>query len=265
MKSARVLVLGVTVICALIAATGCKKDNPAPEKTYLVSEFGDTTGAFSVQFTYDNEGHLTRIENPTSTINISYNNGKVVKRLSTTGGSVTGIDSVFYDGNNRIATVIGYDGTATIKQQTTSFTYNGDNTVNSATVDYENAATDDELFDFTYSGGKLTQRTKSVKILGTYKLANKVEFLAYDDKVNPFAKVFRSCLLDVIEAFIYFSAYPNNATSVKSTMYDTGTGNVTSVSSVSETYDYGSNNLPIMFHETSGGTTVAYYLHYIEL
>ncbi len=265
MRPAGILVLVVTVICALMVATGCKKDTAAPAKTYLVSEFGDTAGMFSVQFTYDNQGNLTRIENPTSTINVSYNNGKVVKRLSTTGGSVTSVDSVFYDGSNRIATVISYDGTATNKQKTTGFTYNADNTVNSATVDYENSATDDELFDFTYSGGKLTQRIKSVKILGNYKLANKVEFLAYDDKVNPFAKVYRSCLLDVIEAFIYFSAYPNNATSVKSTIYDTGSGNVTSVTSVSESYDYDSNNLPVMFHETSGGTTVAYYLHYVEL
>lgn len=265
MRSTRILVLGIAVICALIAATGCKKDNPAPAKTYLVSEFGDTTGAFSMQFTYDNEGKLTRIESPTSTINVSYSNGKAVKRVGSSGGSISSVDSLFYDGSNRIAAVVNYDGTATNKQKTTVFTYNGDNTINSATVDYENIATDDELFDFTYSGGKLTQRTKSVKILGTYKLATKVEFLAYDDKENPFAKVYRSCLIDIIEAFIYFSAYPNNATSVKSTMYDTGTGNVTSVSSVSESYDYNSNNLPVMLHESSGGSSGTYYVHYIEL
>lgn len=249
----------------VILATGCKKDNNEPAKTYVITEFGDTSGSFTSLYTYDADGNLTRIENNSSAINLTYYNGKLTKRVSTSGASVDNIDSVFYDGSNRIIRVVTYDGTATTKEKTTNLTYNADNTVNSATVNYESSLTPDELFDFTYVGGKLTERTKKVDELGVYKQESKVEFLAQDGKVNPFSKLYQKYLVDIVQAFVYYITLPGNVTSVKITMYDTATGNVTSTSSVSITYDYNADSLPTAIHETSGGSTGAYYIKYKEL
>jgi hypothetical protein len=186
----------------------------------------------------------------------------LIYRTYTTGGTVSR-DSFFYDGSDRIIRVVKYDNLGA-KDRTTVFTFNGDNTHNSATVDYESGLMSDELFDFVYVGGQLRERSKSLMELGTYRLKTKLEYLAYDDKTNPFASVYNSVLMDIIEAFPFYSAYPNNTTSVKQTEYDLLTGNPTGITSISLTYTYNEDNLPVMFSVTDGSATNVYELQYAE-
>ncbi len=248
------------ILCAFVLTTvisSCKKD--AVKKTFLITSFNDSTTTLA--FTYDVQGNVTRLVNNGYTIDFFYNNNKLVKRTKASSGTNEGVDSAYYNGSGQLYKTVSFDNTNT-KTQTTQITYNGDNTVNTVTVDYE-SATADELYEFTYSGGKLVQRNKSAKDGAVYKLANKIEFLGYDDKANPLRPLYEKSLIDIQEAFAYFISYPNNFTSVKSTSYDTN-GLVTNVYSASASYTYNADGLPVTATFTEGSTTSTYTLTYTE-
>lgn len=247
-------------LCALIfttIVTSCKKE--AAKKTFLLTSFVDSTT--NLLFTYDVQGNVTRLVNNSYTIDFYYNNDKLVKRTKTSGGTNDGVDSIYYDGSGHLYKAVSFDNT-NAKTKTVQITYNGNNTVNTVTIDYEDA-TPDELYEYTYTGGKMVQRNKSAKDGSSYKLANKLEFLGYDDKANPLRPVYEKSLIDIQEAFAYFISYPNNFTSVKSTSYDTN-GLVTGVSSASASYTYNADNLPATATFTEGSTTTTYTLTYTE-
>lgn len=256
----RPLAFAFAVLSLIAVSTGCKKNQPA--KTFLITQLGNSTN--TTNYTYDAQGKLTRLYGPTSSIDLFYSGDKLIRRTSTLSGSLNEIDSVYYDASGRIFSVVAYEQPANTKTKTTVFAFNADNTVNTATVHYENPATDDVLFEFTYTDGKLAQRTKSLKIGGNYKLANKLEYTAYDTRVNPLASFFRKYLSDVVEAFIYYSAYPNNFTIAKSTDYDTTTGAVTNVTPVTATYTYNSDNLPAKMYITEGSATDSLTYQYTQ-
>ncbi len=247
----RHLACAAAAVLLIALSPGCKKN--AAAKNYVVTQLGDSSQA--TNFTYDAQGKLTRLYGPSFSLDLYYNGDKVVRRVSTSSGTINAVDSVFYDASDRIFKVVEYDQPANTKSKTTIFAFNADNTINTASVDYTNPATDDELFEFTYADGKVTQRTKSVNIGGNYKLASKLEFTAYDSHVNPLSAMYRKYLIDIVEAFIYFSAYPNNFTIAKVTFYDTNNGSVTGVTPATATYTYNSDNLPVRMDITEGSTT----------
>ena len=80
---------------------------------------------------------------------------KLIVRNYTSAGSVSSVDSFFYDASNKLVRVEGYNG-MNVKQKTVTLAYNGDNTLNSGTVDYTDPLTNDLLLEYTYSGGNAT-------------------------------------------------------------------------------------------------------------
>lgn len=246
------------MLALIVASPGCKKNEPA--KTYRVSQLNDGTNATT--FTYDTDGKLTSLSGYNSTFNLFYSGDKLVRRTTTDNGVLSKIDSIFYDPSGRIFKVTNWDQPANTLNKTTLFAFNADNTINTATVDFASSASQDMIFEYTYDAGKLVQLSKSVDVSGVYKLDNKIEFTAYDNKTNPLSAVFQKYLVDFIEAYIYYTAYPNNFTIAKQTTYDTTTGSVTGVTAATATYTYNSDNLPVTMALTLGGTTGSYTFTY---
>jgi hypothetical protein len=264
MKKIQIIAFALIVLIAA-TATSCKKDKDDP-KNFAISTFADSTGSFSYQVTYDQTGKAVKYFSTTSAdgYDFYYSDNRLIYRTYTNAGTIEGTDSFFYDGSNRISRVVNYNALGG-KVKTTLFTFNGDNTHNSATVDYTDPLMSDELFDFVYAGGQLKERRKLVLDAGTYKLKYKLEYLGYDDKTNPFTNLYRNVLVDAIEAFVYFSAYPNNVTSAKLTNYDLLTGLVSGVNSATISHIYNSDGLPIKLYVTEGGTSGVYQIQYTEL
>lgn len=257
------LAIATLAVLVLIAVTGCKKD--APVKNFVVTKISDTSGVNTSTITYDASGKVVKLFGGSMSYDMYYSGDKIVRRTYTQSGTMQEIDSFFYDGASRIFKVVKYDALTATKAKTTVFTYNGQNQVTDATVDNESAIIDDELFEFTYSDGKLSERKKSLKQGGVYKLSSKLEFLAYDNVKNPLSTLYRTALMDIIEAFVYFSAYPNNLTQGKQTLYDTVTGNVTGVTPITLSLTYNSDGYPIRLDLTEGANSGVLTLEYTEL
>lgn len=264
MKKNLIKALGVvTVAVAMALATGCKKDDTT-SKTYLLTALADSAGVDLATFEYDANGNLIRFgSSSTNNYNFFYSNGKLVVRNYTSSGTVQNVDSFFYDASNRITRAEGYDG-ANTKEKTTTFAYNGDNTLNTATVDFVSPLQNDMLYEYEYSGGKISKRTSSQKDLGTYKVSSKVEFLALDDKKNPFASIYKTYLLDQYSLFYFVWAGEHNPTSAKQTDYDITTGNPTTIASATTTYEYNSSNLPTKSTAVQGSITQVFTYEYME-
>ena len=258
------IIAAVFILTLLMAGVGCKKDN-APAKVFVLSTYGDTTGTNLDNFTYDANGRPSKLYSATYSTDLYYSGDKLVRRTSSQGGAVTEIDSIYYDAQGRIFKAVNWDAAAATKTKTTVFIFNADNTINSATVDYESASTDDELYEFTYSGSQVTERRISVFTGGVYKLKNKFEYQTYDGKANPFAAVYRPYLVDILQAFVFFTAYPNNLTMGKQTTYDLVSGSVTGITPVTITYTYNSDALPTRMDITQGGSTGVIVMTYQEL
>jgi hypothetical protein len=247
--------------CALLLTTtisSCKKD--AVKKTLLVTSVGDTINP--ILFTYDAAGHLSTLSSLGSVSTFSYNGDKVITRVATTGSSVRSIDSFYYDGAGNIFKVSSYDS-GFVKTQTTLLTYNSDNTLNYATITSATGAIGEQLFEYTYSNGKLTQRTKSIKTGGVFKMTNRLELLGYDDKQNPLFPIYKKHLIDLQNTFANFWANPYNITIIKSTMYD-NSGQVESVISASGVYTYNADGLPVSGTFTENGNISYLRYTYIE-
>lgn len=255
------LAIAVGIVALVLAlATGCKKDEPI--KTYLLTALADSSGVDQVSFEYDGNNNLIRFgTGSSSTYNFFYNGGKVVLRNYVDAGIVKNVDSFFYDGSNRVIRVECYDG-ANTKVKTTAFSYNSNNTVNTATIDYVNPIEDDLLFDYEYSGSNVLKRTSSQKNLGTYKVSSVVEYLDFDDKTNPFQSIYKKYLLDEVGLLYFVWSGANNPTSAKQTDYDIATGNATSVASVTTTYVYNSDNFPTRSTSIQGSNTQVYTYEY---
>lgn len=253
MKKNLIIAFGIVAV-VLVLATGCKKDEE-PTKTYYITALTDTAGNDLGTFQYDADNKLIRFgAGSSSNYNFFYSGGKMIVRNYVSSGTVQEVDSFFYDGSNRISRVEGYDG-ANTKVKTTTFAYNGDGTLNTATVDFVSLLTNDMLYEYTYSGGNTATRTSSEKDLGTYKMNSKVEFLGLDDKNNPFVSIYKDYLIDQFGLFYFVWAGNHNPTSGKQTEYDITTGNPTSVASATTAYEYNEGNYPTKTTSVQGGTT----------
>lgn len=260
----RLKYIGLPVLAlGLFAMAACKK-NETPKK-YAIASLTDTTGAVLTGFTYDINGRLIKLSSPGFETNIEYSGDRLVRRTNINSGTLSDIDSVYYDPQGRIFKVENWTASPSAKVKTTVFIFNANNSINSATVDYVSAATEDELYEYSYTGSQLTERRKSVLNGGVYKLSGKFEFQSYDDKASPFAAIYRPYLTDILNAFVFFAAYPNNLLLGKQTNYDTATGSVTGVVPVTITYTYNSDNLPTRMDLTEGGSLGAYGITYQEL
>jgi len=256
MKRVLYVFVFLMVVVALLFSGGCKKNNSTQ---YLLSALGDSSGTAATTFTYDLNGQVAMIYSNAdlSGWDFYYNGSAISVRTYTSQGQVTTIDSFFYDTQNRLVQINDYSDTGKIK--TSVFTYNGDNTVNSVSVTYTTGL-NNELHNYTYTNGKLTERDDLVNVSGNFKLSSKYEFLAYDNHSNPFNNIGRIYLPDQFTLFAFVWCYPNNFTSAKLTYYDTSTGNPTSVDSNTGSYTYNSAGLPTkaIFYDGSNNTTYTY-------
>lgn len=260
MKKNLIIALGIVAV-VLVLATGCKKDE-TPAKTYLLTALADSAGVDQTTFEYDTDNKLIRFGlGSTDNYNFFYSGGKVVVRNYVSSGTVQNVDSFFYDGSNRITRVEGYNGTNT-KLKTTTFAYNGDNTINTATVDFVSLLEPDMLYEYVYTGGNISMRSTSQKDLGTYKLKSKIEYLGLDDRINPFESIYKNYLLDEFNLFYFVWSGAHNPTSAKQTDYDITTGNATSVASATTTYVYNSDNFPTRSTSIQGSTTQIFTFEY---
>ncbi len=257
-------IIAAVFVVVLFVFAGCKKKDE-PVKNFGLTSITDTTGVALSNFSYGADGKLVKLFTTANSTDLYYSGDKLIRRTYTDGATLKEIDSVYYDAQGRIFKVVNWDAVANTKSKTTVFVFNVDNTINSTTVNYESALKEDELYEFTYSGGKLTERIKSVFTGGSYKLSQKFEFQGYDDKASPFSKIYRPYLTDILNAFVFFVAYPNNITLGKYTTYDTGTGLVTGVTPVTATYTYNTDNLPTRMDITEGGAIGSYLITYQEL
>lgn len=262
MKSAIIKTLTVVSVIAMLA-TGCKKED-TNTKTYLITAIADSAGVDQTTFEYDASDKLIRLgSSPTDFYNFFYSGSKLTVRNIVSSGTVQKVDSFFYDASNHIVRVEGYNGTGT-KQKTTVFAYNGNGTINSATVDYVDPLTDDEMHEYTYNGDNVNTRTSSVKQLGVYKLKTKLEYLGVDDKTNPFVSLYRNHVPDEFSIFFFIWSGVNNPTSAKQTDYDVTTGNVTQVTSATVSYEYNSGNVPTKLTNTVGAQSQKMTFKYLE-
>lgn len=256
-------IIKTATVCLGIAmlATACKKDE-TPAKTYYLSALADSSGTDLATFEYDSDNKLIRFgEGSSSGYNFFYSGSKLIVRNYTSAGSVSSVDSFFYDASNKLVRVEGYNG-MNVKQKTVTLAYNGDNTLNSGTVDYTDPLTNDLLLEYTYSGGNISKRKTSEKVLGVYKTKNELEFLGLDDKTNPFYSIYTNYLLDQFNLFYFVWSGQHNPTSGKQTDYDTNTGNVTSVASATSVYEYNADGMPTKATHSQGASTNIYTFKY---
>jgi hypothetical protein len=241
--------------------TSCKKDDT--DAGQVLSSITDTTGNSILVITYNSDNKPSRIANADATFDIFYADGKIVRRTQTQGGTVS-VDSFFYDGNGRFSRIDNYDNNND-KTRSTVFAYNGDNTINAATVNYEGIGTADAIYEFTYTGSNLSTVKEQEKVLSTYRDKRLFEFLAFDSRINPVQKIIKDCFPDQFNLLIYMMASTNNFTSMKQTDYNTNNGNVTGTFPVTATYTYGSNNMPVDATVTLNGSTNRATYHYTNL
>ena len=256
-------IIKTATVCLGIAmlATACKKDE-TPAKTYYLTALADSSGTDLATFEYDADNKLIRFgEGSNSGYNFYYNGSKLTVRTYTGSGTVNNVDSFFYDASNRMVRVENYDGSNT-KIGTVTFAYNGDNTLNSATIDYVDPLTNDYLFEYTYNGENVAKRKASEKVLGVYKIKNEIEYLGLDNRKNPFESIYKKYLFDQFGLFYFVWSGPHNPTSGKQTDYDVATGNVTSLASISSSYEYNGDDIPTKAIHTQGATTSIYTFKY---
>ncbi len=241
--------------------TSCKKENDADGQ--YISSLTDTTGKNLMQITYNSDNKPSRISTNDVVFDIFYSGGKIVRRTQTQSGTVS-VDSFFYDGNGRFSRVDNYDNNND-KTRSTVFAYNGDNTINSATIDAQGIGASDAIFEFTYSGGNLNTVKEQEKVLSTFRDKRLYEFLAFDSKTNPVRNVIKDCFPDQFNLLIFMMASTNNFTSMKQTDYNTSNGNVTGTFPITASYTYGSNGLPSEITSTVNGSTNRTTYHYTAL
>ncbi len=186
--------------------------------------------------------------------------------MVTSNFAIYEIDSLFYDGSGRLVRSEVYEIQANqpIKKSTIVLAYNTNGTVNTITVDFVNPFTNDQLLEFTYSGGNLLQRVNKEYDGTGYKVSWKEDFLAFDDKPNPLKPIYEKYLLDSPETAHLAVAGTNNVTSHKKTTYSLVTGDETSVETISFSYTYNENNLPVMCQVNQAGTSLDVDIEYIE-
>jgi hypothetical protein len=189
----------------------------------------------------------------------------MLARTYTSSGTLKNVDSFFYDVAGQLIRADDYDNTLT-KVKSTIFVYNGDNTMNSASVTYVSPTNPNEYYENTYgTGGQLLSRKSYVaNSSGIFQLITDVQFLAYDNKANPFVPIYQNYLLDQFNLFAFVYASPNNFTSAKEIFYDATTGNISNLDFSEVSYSYNSNNLPAGLTATDGTTITKYNFTYIQ-
>jgi len=258
------IITAAVLILILSAGSGCKKTE-TEKKNFAITGLTDVAGNPVMQFTYTPTGKILQIYSPSDSYDFLYSGDKLVTRSYTQAGIYI-VDSFFYDISGRVYRVVEYDLLANVKVKTTVLIYNGDNTINSASVDYASAFTDDEIYELTYAGGKYSGWIRLVNKSGSYYQPDyKTEFLAYDDKPNPLAKIYQEGLMDVIDMIPYFAASPNSFTSAKQTDYDSVTGLEKSIRGLSAVYQYNADGLPVSFDFMIGNLLGIYLIQYKQL
>src|ERR1700749_4693559 len=105
MKNINMKIMGlVFASLALLAAPGCKKDNK-PAKTNIIASLQDTTGTDAIHFTYDENGNMIRYDELGTYADFFYKGNTIAYRITTSSGTVSAIDSFFYDGNSHLIEV----------------------------------------------------------------------------------------------------------------------------------------------------------------
>lgn len=261
MKNVQLGIALVLIATMAVFMPSCKKDKPH----FVLTALGDSAGVAQTTFTYDASGKMIKFGAGTTNYDFYYSGDKLIARSYTSSGTIENIDSFRYDAQNRVSRVDDYDVSSNVLVKSTTFSYNSDNSINSASVHYASLGSKDELYNYTYEGGKLKKREDMEKIATVFKKKTETEFLAYDNHDNPFKEIYQKYLIDQFSLFVFVWSYPYNFTSVKQTSYDTTTGDVTSVSSAVGTYKYNADGLPERVTFEQDIYTVIYTFAYQQL
>lgn len=258
-----------TMLSLLMAATtmtmfftSCKKDDD--DSAEVFSSLIDTAGNSILTLTYNSDGKVSRAIAGTTTYDFYYSGSRLIKRTLTESGSLVSTDSFFYDGSDRFSRVDKYNSGGA-QTASTVFAYNGDNTINTATVDAMGLGATDQMFEFTYSGGNYATVEEHEKVLGNYNIRRKFEFLAFDSYSNPIAEVIKNYFPDQFNILIFLWSSKNNFTSVTQTDYNVNTGDVTGTFPVSASYKYNGKGMPTEITSTFNGNTNKNFYSYTKL
>lgn len=252
MKKISAGLLGAAIMLTTFLSSCKKDDGDSTENGQAISSLTDSTGAVLFSITYTSDKKPARIVTNDATFDFYYNNGKLVKRTQT--GSVTATDSFFYDGNGRFSRVDNYDGGMAMVRSTV-FAYNGDNTLNTATVNSMVFGSADAMYEFTYTGSNLNIVKEYEKVLGSFNMRRQFEFLAFDAKTNPLEDIITNYFPDQFNLLVFLMYSQNNVTSMKQTDYNSSNGNITGSFPVTATYTYNGNTKPSQIIITINGNT----------
>lgn len=252
MKKTYVAILLCAVAISL-CFTSCKKEKDSGSGEVFAS-IKDTAGADIMTLTYNSDNRVSRAVANTTTYDLYYSGTRLIKRTLTTSGSLTATDSFFYDGAGRFSRVDNYNSGGTLAMSTV-FSYNADNTVNTANVNSSTFGVADQMFEFTYTGGNINTIMEREKVLGNFEVRRKYDFLAYDNNNNPIKDVIKKYFPDQFNLLIFLWSSGNNFTSVVQTDYNVFNGSVTGTVPVSATYKYNAAGNPTEITSTINGNT----------
>ncbi|MEO7175683.1 MAG: hypothetical protein ABI002_07820 [Saprospiraceae bacterium] len=220
----------------------CGKDE---KKEILFTELvgsADSTDRFVIS--YGLNGEVSRIDKGSYSIQYFQKEGKIAYRKTFSGSSLSSVDTVFTDATGKILKADTYDDAGT-KESTTTLSYNSNNTLNSATIDYVDSGSDDISFEYLYLNGTISQKLRYRKVGSEYKLVQKDEILTYDDMENPWDEILMPYLVLNIDVSAIVWAGPNhNPQSIKSSDIDPISGAVTNVTLNTLSYQYNDDGFP---------------------